>query len=176
MKAELSGLSFQDIVDKSDGERRKRLGELVATIETSIPLFPGDCRNESHKIDFLRNALLTEDWARQHLYTIGMCTQFGELQTQIASALLIHEEVLARSGNSSKAGHSTSSGSKPTIFFTPRKHAKRVIKKLFPVSDQDRSSWNCGRNGHRYVRCGKPINSAAIAAKIWIPGKDEEQP
>ncbi len=38
VKAELSGLSFQDMVDESDGERRKALRQLVATIEARILL------------------------------------------------------------------------------------------------------------------------------------------
>ncbi len=165
VKAELSGLSFQDMVDESDSDRRKALRDLFATIETRITLCPRDWRNESNKVDFLRNALLTEDWARQHLCRIGKGTHFRELQTQLASALQIHEEVLARSGNSSKAGPPASSASKPTIFFTAPKYTKRVTKKLFPGSDQDRSCWNCGRAGHRHVRCRKPLNPAVIAAR-----------
>ena len=58
VKAELSGLSFQDMVDKSDGDRRKTLRDLVATMEARIPLCPRDWRNESNKVDFLQNALL----------------------------------------------------------------------------------------------------------------------
>ncbi len=61
VKAELSGLSFQDMVDKSDCDKRKALRDLFATIEARIPLCPRDWRNESNKVDFLRNALLTED-------------------------------------------------------------------------------------------------------------------
>ncbi len=165
VKAELSGLSFQDMVDKSDCDKRKALRDLFATIEARIPLCPRDWRNESNKVDFLRNALLTEDWARHHLYSIGKGTHFRELQTQLAITLQIHEEVLVRSGNSNKSGPSASSGSKPTIFFTAPKYAKRVTKKLFTGSDQDRSCWNCWRTGHRHVRCRKPLNPAFLAAR-----------
>ncbi len=114
VKAELSGLIFEDMVDKSDGNRRQALRDLVATVEARISLCPQDWRNESNKVDFLRNALLTEGWARQHLYRTGKGTHFRELQNQLANALQIHEEVLARSGNNSNAAPSTLSGSKHT--------------------------------------------------------------
>ncbi len=52
---------------------------------------------------------------------------------------------------SSNAGNSNSPGLKSTVFFTAPKQAKRVTKKLFPVSGQDRSCWNCGWTGHRQV-------------------------
>ncbi len=139
--------------------------DLVATIEARIPLCPRDLRNASNKVDFLRNAVLREYWARQHLYSIGKNAQFRELQTQLASALQIHEEVLARSGNSCDASPSTLSGSKPTIPFTAPKYAKRIMKKLFPGSDQYRSFWNCGRTGHRHFRCRKPLNPPITAAR-----------
>ncbi len=70
MKAELSGLAFQDMVDKSSGERRTSLRELVVTIEAWISLCPRDMRTESNEVEFLHNALLAEAWARQHLYSI----------------------------------------------------------------------------------------------------------
>ncbi len=38
VQAGLSGLSFQEIVDKSDGDRRKALRDLVTTIEARITL------------------------------------------------------------------------------------------------------------------------------------------
>ncbi len=66
------------MVDKSDGDRRKALRDLVATIEARIPLCPRDWRNESNKVEFLRNALLTEDWARQLLYSFVDGTHFRE--------------------------------------------------------------------------------------------------
>ena len=165
VKADLSGFSFQNIVNKFDDDRRKALRDLVATIEARIPLCPRDWRNESNKVEFLRNALLTEGSARQHLYKIGKGAHFRELQTQLAIAAQIHAEVLAISGNSSKAGPSNSPGSMPTIFFTAPKYAQRETKKLFPGSDQDRSCWNCGRTGYRHVRCRKPLNNAVIAAR-----------
>ncbi len=109
--------------------------------------------------------LLKEDYAGQHLYSIGKGTHFRELEIQLASALQIHEEALARSGNRSNPCPPPSSGSKPTIFVTATKYAKRVTKKLFSGSDQDRSCWNCGRTGQRHVRCKKPLNPAVIAAR-----------
>ncbi len=114
-----SAKSFEDMVDKSDGDKRKLLRDLVANIEARILLCPRDWRNKLSKV-----ALLTEDWARQHLYSIGKGTNFLELQTQLASALQIHIEVLSRIRNSSKAGPSASFGSKHTIFFTAPKYAE----------------------------------------------------
>ncbi len=61
---------------------------------------PSRLIEESYEVDFLRNAQLTVDWARQHLYRIGMSAHFGELRTQLASALQIHEELLDRSEES----------------------------------------------------------------------------
>ena len=46
-----------------------------------------------------------------------------------------------------------------------QKFEKRVTKKLFPGSGQDRSCWNCGRTEHRHVRFGKPLNPAVVAAR-----------
>ncbi len=61
LKAELSGLSFQNVVDKYDADRRKALCDLLSTIEARIPLCLRDWQKESNKVDFLRNLLLTED-------------------------------------------------------------------------------------------------------------------
>ena len=87
VKAELSGLPFQDMIEKSYGDKRKALPDLVATIDARIPLCPRDWRNESNKVEFLRYAPLTKDRAGQHLYSIGKDTHFHELQTQLASAV-----------------------------------------------------------------------------------------
>ncbi len=118
VKVELSGSSFQGMIDKSNSDRRKALRHLIATFEPRNLLCNREWRNESNKLDLLSNALLTEYRARLLIYRIGKGTHFRQLQTQLASALQIHEEVLARSGNSNKAGPSTSCGSQPTIFFT----------------------------------------------------------
>ena len=83
------------MVDKYDADRRKALRDLLATTEARIPLCPLDWQNESNKVDFLHNALLTGDWARQHMYGIGKGTHFRVLQTQLARALQMHEEALA---------------------------------------------------------------------------------
>ncbi len=160
-----SGLLFKYMVQKFDGDRRKAFRELVVLIESRIPLCTRYMRNESSKVDFIQNMLLKEDWARQNLYNIGKGTHFCELQTQLACALQVHGEVQARSGISSGAGPSTSSESKPTIFLTVPKYAKRVTKILFPESDQDRSCWNCKRTGHRHICCRKLLNHAAVAAR-----------
>ncbi len=71
VKAELSGLRFQDMVDKSDRYRRKALRDLVASIEA---------RNQK-KVEFFRKAHLAKGRARQHLYSIGKGVHFRELQT-----------------------------------------------------------------------------------------------
>ncbi len=65
--------------------KKEAMRDLVATIETRIPLCHRDWRDESNKVDFLRNALPTEDLARQNLYSIGKGTHFRELQTELAS-------------------------------------------------------------------------------------------
>ncbi len=103
--------------------------------------------------------------ARKHLYCIGKGTNLCELETQLVIALLIHKEVLVRSANNIEAGPSTSSGSKPKIFFTAPKYATKVAKKLFTGSDQDRSSWNCRRTGNGHVHYRKPLNPFVIAAR-----------
>ncbi len=147
------------MVDKSDVDKRNALRDLVALMEARIPLCPRDWRNEWNKVDFLRNVLLTEDWVRKHLYSIGKGTNY------LASSMQTHKEVLVRSRNSSNAAPSTSSRSKPTIFFTAPKYAKRVTKDLYLGSDQNRSCWNCRRNGHWQVRCRKPLSPAIIPAR-----------
>ncbi len=135
LKAELYGLSFQDIVDKSDDDGKMTLRDLAAAIEARISLWPRDRRNESGKVEFFCNALLTEDQSREHLYSIGKGTYFCEGQTQLASALQMHEEVLSRGGNSCKADSFTLNGLKPSIFFTAPKYACKANKKIFPGSD-----------------------------------------
>ncbi len=64
------------MVEKSDGDRRKALRDLVATVEAHIALCTRNGRNESNKFDFLRNAPLAESRASQILYSIGEGTYF----------------------------------------------------------------------------------------------------
>ena len=114
--AEFSGLSFQEIVYKSNSDRRKPLQDLVAHIDAQIVPCFRDCRNESIEVEFLRNALLTADWLWQHLYSIEKSTNLRKLQSQLASDPQVHENVLAWSGSSSSNGPYTSTRLKPGIF------------------------------------------------------------
>ncbi len=65
---------------------------------------PSRLAKRIEQVNLLQNALLTEEWAEQHLYGLGKGKYFRELQTKRASALLIHEEIMDRCENSNNAG------------------------------------------------------------------------
>ncbi len=62
VKADLSALSFQEMVEKFDGDRGKALNDLFVHIKAQILLCVRDWGNESGKVFFLRCAPLKENW------------------------------------------------------------------------------------------------------------------
>lgn len=127
-------------------------------------------------MDFLRHAVIMEDWARQLLGKIDSRTTFRDLQQNLASILQIEGESRIRS--STKRNQDNDSihpqGSKPQIFFTSPKYAKRIAKKIFPGQELNRSCWNCGSSDHRFPKCPKKLNPVNIAARKanWLAGKE----
>ncbi len=104
--------------------------------------------HESHKIGFLRDELVTEDWSESTLSRVGAATSWRTLCTELGNALQIRIERGAESRELAKAANSSSM--KPNIFFTPPRYAKKVSKGMFPGSVYDESGWNCGKSGHRH--------------------------
>ncbi len=148
---------------KPENDKRKAFKELKNHIEKRLPLCPRTWRHESHKIGFLRDALVSEDWAANSLSRIGASPSWWVLCTELGNALQIHIE---REGDSREIlVPAISSTSNPNIFFAAPRYAKKVSKAMYPGSEYDDSCWNCGKNGHRHAKCLKPINFKVIAAK-----------
>jgi len=171
VKAELGSLSFKEFLKRENGDKRKAMRSLMSHIESRLPLCPENWRHETNKVDFLRKAMLSEKWALPSLYKISSETRFRSLYTELANSLQVHEEAKAQHGitHHSDDGQDNSNeqnlGSKPEILFTAPRYANRIAKALFPGSEQDRTCWNCGKNGHRFPKCRLPLNAATIAAR-----------
>ena len=143
----------------------KGLSSLATYIANRAPQCPPAFRSNSNKVDFLKQAVLDQPWAREILVRINPGTQFQALYTELANALQLHEEIQQRSGgSSSKAGSSTKS-SKPFIYFTQPRVVKSMAKAMFPGNEHDRACWNCDRKGHHFSKCHKELDLARIAAK-----------
>ena len=70
MKAELSKLSYNDFLVKTENDKRKAFKELTNSIEWRLPLFPGTSRHEIHEIGFLSDALVSENWAKNNFHAL----------------------------------------------------------------------------------------------------------
>ena len=161
VKADLSTLSFIKFVEKN-GSMAKGLSSLATYIANRTPQCPPCFRSESHKVDFLKQAVLEQPWAREVLIRIKANTQFQPLYTELANALQLHQEVLQKSGKTTSHSRngSTSDIQKPFIYFTQ----PRVLKSIFPGNESTSSCWNCGLRGHRFTKCHKPLDMTRIAA------------
>ncbi len=135
VKAELSTLSYDNFLGKTGGDKRKAFEELKNHIEKRIPLCPGTWRHGTHEIGFLRDALVTEDWAKNPLSCVGASTSWRELCTELGNLLQIRIEREGESRETVVAA--TDLASKPPISFTAPRYAKKVSKAMFPGSEYD---------------------------------------
>ena len=165
IKAELSTLTLDSFTRKNHGNLREGLAELATYITNRTPQCPPNFRSEQNKIDFLRQAVIGNDWAKNVLCNIGPSTRFQQFYLELATALQVHEESARRKatpGSSSSNGLTTN---KPFIMFNQPKYARQVTRKLFSGSEKDKSCWNCGQSGHRFAKCRKQLDITAIAAR-----------
>ncbi len=132
VKAELSKLSYNHFAEKAG---RRAFKELKNQIERRLQLFPVTWRHESHKIGFLRDALVPEHCAENALSRVGASTSWRGLRTGLGNALQIRVE--REGGTYDVMEPSTSSTSKPNIFFAAPRYAKKVSKVMFPGSEYD---------------------------------------
>lgn len=162
VKASLSSLSFQSFVDK-EGSKSKGLRALADHISSRITECPQYIRNEASMVDFLRSAVIGEDWATRTLEGVNSSTEFQNFYSMLANALQIHTEKELLHGKQGQSGTPVNS-SKPMIFFAQPQYAKKMAKALFPGNEKDTSCWNCGRSGHRFTKCHRELDMAVIAA------------
>lgn len=163
VKAELSSLKFQDFVQHNNGNRKLALRSLTSCIEQKVPLYPKEWQKESFKVEFLRGALLKENWAINMLHEITCETQFRPLVIKFESLLQIKEK--AEGISFATLARSNYDDSKPTILFTAPRYAKKIGKELLPGSRKDQECLNCGIKWHRHDKCRKPLNLKVIAAR-----------
>ena len=164
VKADLSTLSLKQFAEK-EGSMAKGLSSLAAYIANRVPQCPPCFRSESNKVDFLKQAVLDQPWAREILVRIKPSTEFQPLYTELANALQLNQEVEQRTQGSHSQPRESTKTSKPFIYFTQPRTVKSMAKAMFPGNDQSPSCWNCGRKGHRFSKCHKKIDLARIAAR-----------
>ncbi len=92
VKAELSELSCSKFLGRSGGDERKAFKELKNHIERRLLLCPTTWRHETHKICFLRDSLVSEDWAQNTLPRVSASTSWRGLCTELGNALQIRIE------------------------------------------------------------------------------------
>ncbi|MEM1283153.1 MAG: hypothetical protein AAGG81_06325, partial [Chlamydiota bacterium] len=156
----------------------KGLASMAAHISNRANQCPPAYRHEYHRVEFLKQPLITEDWAKEILKKVNDTTKYQQLCSELADALQFHEEVEDKKiQNQKKPANindstqfpsnqpSGSASSKPLIFFTQPKYAKKIVNKLFPGSELDNSCWNCGKKGHRANKCHQPLDPVRIAAR-----------
>lgn len=160
VKNELQNIKFQDYV-KKEGTRYKALNSITSYIANRSQLCSKFYRSESHRVDFLKKALLFEKWAQPTLRNIDDTTVYQNLCNQLAKDLLFFEEV---DGQNNETVHTTNDADKPQIFFTQPRYSKQLTSKLFSGNERDRKCWNCGRQGHKHPKCRDPIDPVKIAA------------
>ena len=111
----------------------------------------------------MKQAVLTQPWAKDILVRINPGTRFQSVYTELANALQLHQEVQSKGGNPPRAA-SGSKYSKPFIYFTQPRVVKSLARAMFPGDDKAPSCWNCGRKGHRFTKCHKELDLARIAS------------
>lgn len=164
VKTELSKLKLKTFSEKH-GSDRKGLCFLAAHISDRISQCPPHCQGESNQVDFLRNAVLGQPWAKEILRDIKPSTEFQTLYTDLAKSLQVHEEEAESKGVIADVPKTDSSKRKPLIFFTQPRYVKSMAKSIFPGNEEARSCWNCGRKGHRFTKCHKNLDMAQIASR-----------
>lgn len=160
LKNELQNIKFQDFI-KKEGTRYKALNSITSYISNRSQLCIKFYRNESHRVDFLKKALLFEKWAQPTLRIIDDTTVYQNLCNQLAKDLLFFEEI---DGQNNESANTNDESDKPHIFFTQPRYSKHLTAKIFSGNERDRKFWNCGRSSQKQPKCRYPIDPVKIAA------------
>ena len=174
-KADLSSLSLPKSVEK-DWSMANELSSLATYIANRTPQCPFCFRSESNKVNFLKQAVLEQPWARDVLVRIKQNTQFQSLYMELANALQIHQEMQQKTGKNPffyRTG-SSSNYSKPFTYFTQ----DRVLNSKLPGNENTQLWWNCRLDHHRFTKCHKPLDVIRIVAnkaKFYTKKYDKKQ-
>ena len=133
VKAELSKISYDNFLGKNGWWQI----ESIQRSQEPHSLYPGMWKNEIHKIGFLRDALVTEDWAENTLSRFSAPTSWRGLRTEIGNGL--HIRIEREIGSRETEVKTTDLASKPSIFFTAPRYAKKISKAMFSGSEFDDS-------------------------------------
>ena len=161
---ELRRTRLSDFISKHE-TKPKALSALASYISNRFPQCPSTYRHEFHRVDFLKNALMSESWASSILMRVNQQTQYQAFYTELANALQFHEELKAHSNINSSNGSTSDANDKPVIYFTQPKYARKITGKLFNGFQQDRTCWNCDKPGHHHTKCRFRPNPTKIAAR-----------
>lgn len=161
---DLSSLKFDKFLEKS-GSPHEALKSILDYIRNKSKQVPADFRSEGQKIQYLKNAIMTQEWAEFPLQSIGVNTTFKDLGEELSNALLFNEQRQTAQGDPKDPLTRHGSPSKPQINFTQGRYAREIAGKLFPGYPKNRDCWNCGKPGHRVTRCREQLNPARIAAR-----------
>lgn len=163
VKNELRTLKFQTFLNNA-GTKPKELSMIASHIANRSRKCPPAYSHETHRVEFLKNALIKEPWAKNILLEINESTKYQSLYTKPPNALQFFEE--------SKSTHEDPASDKlgkPTIYFTQPKYGRELATRLFPGSNNDKRCWNCDKVGHRHSDCRRkadPVRIAAAKAKF----------
>lgn len=169
IKDELSTLRLEDF-SKKEGSTRGGLKKLIAYIRDKSALCPESHRHESHRVDFLKEAIIGNDWADSILSKVDNNTSYQSLGNDLLKKLQFEEKKKLKQGSMKKPtdehqDDSSDEERKPKIFFTQPKYTKHLSKTLFPGYENSNSCWNCDKPGHKYFKCHKPIDYEKIATR-----------
>lgn len=113
VKNELMNLNFQSFIEK-EGSRTKALPSMAAYISNRPQKCPEASRQQTHRVEFLRKALIKEKWATTILLEIIENIDYQKFYTRLANALQLFEEAIDHD-EEKETQHNKST--KPTIFF-----------------------------------------------------------
>ena len=158
VKNELQRIKFQSFIQK-EGSKPKALSLIASYISNRSRKCPPAYSHETHRVEFLKKALMKEEWAKSILLEVNDTTQFQSLYTKLANALQFFEEADENTATSEPNHHG-----KPSIFFTQPKYGRKITGKLFSGAQYDKLCWNCDKPGHRHNDCRKKHDPVRIAA------------
>lgn len=158
VKNELLSIKFETFINK-EGSKPKALSAMASHIANRSRKCPPAYSHESHRVEFLKKALMKEEWAKVILLEVNETTNYQQLYTRLANALQFHEESTADTENETKKP-----SNKPMIYFTQPKYGRKLTGRLFSGSSHDKTCWNCDKAGHRHTDCRKKHDPVRIAA------------
>ncbi len=124
VKTELFKLKFETFLKESNYDKRKAIRELKNHIVKRAQLCLSNWRDESHKMSFLPDALVSQSWAENTLSHMNDCINWRELCNELGNPLQIRIE---QEGVSNPRNEFMSPKTdKPKIYFAARRYAKRI--------------------------------------------------